>query len=144
MKKSDNITIGHTYIVKVSGHLVPVRLESVWLWRLDRAQRAHRPRGAHSDGGEAAAGGHIMSCMCGDICCPSCGPAQGNGRCPICRAWTSDECEHMADDGDGLKPEFRAEADRLAAEENAADDALEERMAEEYWSTRELDEEEDA
>lgn len=29
MKKSDDIQIGHTYIVKVSGHLVPVRLVSV-------------------------------------------------------------------------------------------------------------------
>ena len=31
-----------------------------------------------------------MPCMCGDICCPSCGPAQGNGRCPICGQWESD------------------------------------------------------
>jgi len=32
-------------------------------------------------------------CMCGDLCCPSCGPAQGNWRCPVCRAWASDGCD---------------------------------------------------
>lgn len=31
-----------------------------------------------------------MPCMCGDSCCPSCGPAQGNSRCPVCRAWASE------------------------------------------------------
>lgn len=29
-------------------------------------------------------------CMCGDICCLSCGPAQGNIRCSVCRAWVSE------------------------------------------------------
>lgn len=34
-------------------------------------------------------------CMCGDICCPSCGPAQGNFRCLVCGAYTSDGgCEN--------------------------------------------------
>lgn len=60
-----------------------------------------------------------MACICGDYCCPSCGPAQGNWRCPICRAWASDGCEHVEDDESQLKPEFRAEAERLAAMENA-------------------------
>jgi len=31
-----------------------------------------------------------MPCMCGDIYCPSCGPAQGNYRCPACGSWTAD------------------------------------------------------
>jgi len=31
-----------------------------------------------------------MPCMCGDICCPSCGPAQGNFKCPNCGVWDSD------------------------------------------------------
>lgn len=31
-----------------------------------------------------------MACMCGDLCCPSCGPAQGNHRCSVCGAWDSD------------------------------------------------------
>lgn len=29
-------------------------------------------------------------CMCGDTCCPSCGPAQGNYKCPACGNWESD------------------------------------------------------
>jgi len=33
-----------------------------------------------------------MPCMCGDTCCPSCGPAQGNFRCPVCRVWASEGC----------------------------------------------------
>jgi len=43
-----------------------------------------------------------MACMCGDICCPSCGPAQGNHKCPACGNWESDggcenpvECERI-------------------------------------------------
>ena len=32
-------------------------------------------------------------CMCGDFCCPSCGPAQGNSRCPVCRTWASEGCK---------------------------------------------------
>lgn len=32
-----------------------------------------------------------MPCMCGDIYCGSCGPAQGNYRCPICGKWSADE-----------------------------------------------------
>ena len=51
MKKSDNITIGKTYIVKVSGHLVPVRLEQVsmyggWIGRNTRTGREVRIRTA--------------------------------------------------------------------------------------------------
>ncbi len=29
-------------------------------------------------------------CMCGDICCGSCGPAQGNFKCEMCGKWSSD------------------------------------------------------
>lgn len=29
-------------------------------------------------------------CYCGDLYCFSCGPAQGNYRCCICRKWTLD------------------------------------------------------
>ena len=36
-----------------------------------------------------------MVCMCGDLYCPSCGPAQGNYQCS-CGSWTldieEDEC----------------------------------------------------
>lgn len=33
-------------------------------------------------------------CMCGDIQCPSCGPAQGNSRCEECGAWGDEGCQH--------------------------------------------------
>lgn len=33
-----------------------------------------------------------MPCMCGDLCCSSCGPAQGNSRCPVCHTWASEGC----------------------------------------------------
>jgi hypothetical protein len=57
-----------------------------------------------------------MACMCGDPCCPSCGPAQGNSKCPICREWVSEGCEHFFDDGDEikLKPEYEAQAAEIA------------------------------
>lgn len=29
-------------------------------------------------------------CLCGDLECGSCGPAQGNTRCPICKKWVSE------------------------------------------------------
>ena len=45
-------------------------------------------------------------CMCGDIQCSSCGPAQGNFRCPICRVWADDGCEHIGEDLK-VKPEYQ-------------------------------------
>jgi len=73
-----------------------------------------------------------MPCMCGDYCCASCGPAQGNWKCPICGEWASEACIHIGDDGSDtlpteVKPEFKAEADaafereRQAAEQMAKD-----------------------
>ena len=62
-----------------------------------------------------------MPCMCGDICCPSCGPAQGNWRCPICREWASEACEHMNEEGDDLKAEYMAQAEAAEARERAQD-----------------------
>lgn len=62
-----------------------------------------------------------MSCMCGDICCPSCGPAQGNARCPLCRAFASDGCVHVNEDTGELKPEFEAEVAANAAAETEAE-----------------------
>lgn len=52
-------------------------------------------------------------CMCGDTHCPSCGPAQWNTRCPLCRAWADDGCEHVGDDGQ-LLPQHQAAADEKA------------------------------
>lgn len=72
-----------------------------------------------------------MACMCGDICCPSCGPAQGNFRCPSCRAWSSDGCECTP-----LEIAAAEERERLAetelAEELKAEAAFEEEMHQQY------------
>jgi len=36
-------------------------------------------------------------CMCGDLFCGSCGPAQGNTRCDECGRWAADGgCEDEA------------------------------------------------
>lgn len=72
-----------------------------------------------------------MACMCGDYCCPSCGPAQGNWRCPICGEWASEVCEHIDEDTNQLKPEFVAEAERLARLE--WEELERQRLAEEQW-----------
>src|SRR6266850_5193183 len=53
----------------------------------------------------------IMACMCGDTHCSSCGPAQGNWRCVICRAWADDCCEHIDEETGKYKAEFQATAD---------------------------------
>ena len=49
-------------------------------------------------------------CLCGDTACPSCGPAQGYYRCPVCGL--SD------DDGEGCQTpdECNAAMDALEAE----------------------------
>jgi uncharacterized Zn finger protein (UPF0148 family) len=59
-----------------------------------------------------------MACMCGDTHCPSCGPAQGNWKCPICGQWADDCCEHISEETGELKPEFQAQADEAARVEN--------------------------
>lgn len=64
-----------------------------------------------------------MPCMCGDTHCWSCGPAQGNWRCPICRAWADDGCEHIAEDSGVLRPEFEAAAADAERKERESDDA---------------------
>ena len=83
-----------------------------------------------------------MPCMCGDTHCPSCGPAQGNSKCPLCGAWMDDCCEHFDEETGDLKPEFVAEADAKAKAEAeykakmVEQWAEDERLAEEYWRTR--------
>jgi len=59
-----------------------------------------------------------MPCMCGDLYCHSCGPAQGNSHCPHCGAWTAD--------GGCLDPASCNEADRQFAKE---EEAYDKRMA---------------
>ena len=58
-----------------------------------------------------------MPCMCGDLCCSSCGPAQGNYHCSFCGAWTSD--------GGCANPE---ECGRLAQEQAEAEAAFDRDM----------------
>lgn len=56
-------------------------------------------------------------CMCGDLCCSSCGPAQGNSRCLVCGEWASEGCENPEECA--AKMPAALEADRLAVEEEA-------------------------
>lgn len=52
-------------------------------------------------------------CMCGDLYCGSCGPAQGNHKCPACGRWSMDgECDN---------PQKCAEACRQMDEAMAAE-----------------------
>lgn len=67
-----------------------------------------------------------MPCMCGDLQCPSCGPAQGNFKCPVCGAWADDCCEHFVEDADhnlienpAFAAEFKAAAERERQEAEA-------------------------
>ncbi len=69
----------------------------------------------------------MSQCMCGDPCCPSCGPAQGNSQCPVCGAWADDGCEdpqrcknmRLKDEADELS---RIEEQRYIDEWRKSDD----------------------
>jgi len=67
-----------------------------------------------------------MPCMCGDIRCWSCGPAQGNYKCDVCGRWS--------DEGGCINPSAcqieQEERDRKYVEELAE----EERLAREFWA----------
>lgn len=84
-----------------------------------------------------------MACLCGDTHCHSCGPAQGNWKCPICRCWADDGCEHIDEDTGDLKFEFQeqarllAEAEAQADNQFAADLEAEAALAEADWAERE-------
>jgi hypothetical protein len=62
-----------------------------------------------------------MPCMCGDICCYSCGPAQGNWRCPICGEWASEGCKHISSRTGKLKKRYEAQAKRIDEAEAKAE-----------------------
>ena len=68
-------------------------------------------------------------CMCGDTQCWSCGPAQGNYRCPICNEWADNGCEHIDEDTGDIKPEFLKEAE----ERNRAEAEFEAQFIDEYY-----------
>lgn len=77
--------------------------------------------------------------MCGDTHCWSCGPAQGNWKCPICSSWADDCCEHISEETGEIKEEFKAQAEELAKQEALAEEQLvkdlqeADRLADEYW-----------
>ena len=77
----------------------------------------------------------VTPCMCGDLCCPSCGPAQGNWRCPICRAWKSEACEHISRRTGELKRQYRKQAEEQArAEAQAEAEAYLDSDLTQYWT----------
>jgi len=65
-----------------------------------------------------------MACMCGDYCCPSCGPAQGNWKCPICNEWVSEGCDHIDEETGDLRPEFEKQAEEIARQTYEAEAAM--------------------
>lgn len=73
--------------------------------------------------------------MCGDTCCSSCGPAQGNFKCTICGEWASEGCEHIDENTGDIKPQYQAEADRIIEAENKMWEQME-KDQEEYEKLR--------
>lgn len=57
-----------------------------------------------------------MPCMCGDICCWSCGPAQGNSKCLVCGSWASEGCMDPDACAAAMPEALRQEALRNEAE----------------------------
>lgn len=82
-----------------------------------------------------------MPCMCGDIQCSSCGPAQGNWRCPICRALADSGCEHVDEGGNSIRSEFRVLVEAIVKAEMEATEKWQkemeesEKLAAEYWAS---------
>ncbi len=72
-----------------------------------------------------------MPCMCGDICCPSCGPAQGNSRCGLCGEWASESCIHYDEETGDYKAEYREAAKEAARKEYEAEQKMFEQWEEE-------------
>ena len=68
--------------------------------------------------------GLVMPCMCGDLYCWSCGPAQGNYKCPNCRAWTGDGgCEDPVACMEAIDASAQAEAEAEKADAKEEADA---------------------
>ena len=71
-------------------------------------------------------------CMCGDTQCPSCGPAQGNFRCPYCGAWDDDGgCENPQECEKRAKRDEEAQEQDYLIEEIEVNEAR--RLGCEYW-----------
>ena len=61
-----------------------------------------------------------MACMCGDTHCRSCGPAQGNDYCSVCKRWADDggcenpeECNHIAREQDEAEAKAYADGEAI-------------------------------
>lgn len=70
-----------------------------------------------------------MPCMCGDIYCFSCGPAQGNYKCEVCGRWSDEGCEkpeECAKKSAEMDAAFAAFVDDYAAEIQWAKDHADE------------------
>lgn len=65
-----------------------------------------------------------MPCMCGDCCCPSCGPAQGNWKCPLCGEWASEGCKHISPRTGKLYKKYEKEAAAAEKAEREAEDKI--------------------
>ena len=71
-----------------------------------------------------------MPCMCGDIYCRSCGPAQGNHYCSNCGEWQDEHGEPGSEHDNERCAAAVAEVDAAMAVEYEED----ERLASEYWA----------
>lgn len=64
-----------------------------------------------------------MPCMCGDTYCSSCGPAQGNSKCPNCGKWwvdggcdNPDLCEQVNAAADAAEAKWLEEVEAASEE----------------------------
>lgn len=67
-----------------------------------------------------------MACMCGDLYCGSCGPAQGNFKCRQCGMWSMD--------GGCANPAKCNALEAAAVEAEYEDWKKTEKEAAEYWA----------
>jgi hypothetical protein len=59
-----------------------------------------------------------MTCMCGDLYCGSCGPAQGNNRCSNCGRWDDEGgCERPDECSKRIRAAIAQEEEMYADEE---------------------------
>jgi len=65
-------------------------------------------------------------CMCGDIYCHSCGPAQGNHKCPVCGV--------RSYDGECVDPAACEKAEREMEDAMVRDLEEADRVARAYWA----------
>jgi hypothetical protein len=67
--------------------------------------------------------------MCGDIQCPSCGPAQGNWKCCLCGVWADEGCVHIHPRTGGYKKKYAKAVDDHYRAETEAEQKLSEELA---------------